>query len=169
MAAAVILLTFGCWVSWEDGRSMVIPDRAVGGALGLLLLGTLTGVLVPIEALLGFLLALVQMGLVYGIFRGRGMGLGDVKYACVLGGLLGPAAWVGALFCAALGALVCAGAGRVFRGESLKGRIPFAPYLTAGGLGAALVDMRGVGRLDGLDGLGAVGEGMPGGVFDVFG
>ena len=92
-----------------------------------------------------------------------------MKYACVLGGLLGPAAWVGALFWAALGALVCAGAGRVFRGESLKGRIPFAPYLTAGGLGAALVDMRGVGRLDGLDGLGAVGEGMPGGVFDVFG
>ena len=32
MAAAVILLTFGCWVSWEDGRSMVIPDRAGGGA-----------------------------------------------------------------------------------------------------------------------------------------
>ena len=133
-----MLLTFGCWVSLEDGRSMVIPDRAVGGGLGLLLLGTLTGALVPAEALLGFLLALLQMGLVYVIFRGRGMGLGDVKYACLLGGLLGPLQWVGALFWACSAALVFTVAARVFKGEPLRARIPFAPYLTAGGLAALL-------------------------------
>ena len=140
----VMLVTFGCWVSWEDGRSMVIPDRAVGAALGLLPLGTFMGSLMPIEVLLGLLLALVQMGLGYLVFRGRRMGLGDVKYACVLGGLLGPVQWVVALLSASFAALLCAGAGYVFKGESLKTRIPFAPYLTAGGLAATLSGMGGM-------------------------
>jgi leader peptidase (prepilin peptidase)/N-methyltransferase len=96
------------------------PVSAVGGALGLLTLG---GGL--------FLVAVVQP---------RGMGMGDVKLAALIGLVLGSLGWayVGV---AAMTAVLAGGLGAVAAlalGGSRKDAIPFGPYLAGGAIMAAL-------------------------------
>lgn len=82
----------------------------------------------------GALLAGTLLGLLHAVTRGRGLGLGDVKLASVIGfgvGLHGALICIGAAFVA--GALwgVCA----ILGGAAPRKSVAFAPFL---GLGAAL-------------------------------
>ncbi len=106
--------------------------------VGMATSGWLSG---PIPAaLLGALLgAAISGGLasVYGLVRGRhGLGMGDVKLLAVLGLFLGPYV----IMCMFLGSLLGVVAGIVAaRGRSSADtKIPFGPWLAAGGLLTAL-------------------------------
>ena len=78
--------------------------------------------------------------LVFALAYPRGMGMGDVKLAAVLGLYLGSAAAVavfsGVLFGAIAGVVVMARLG-VARGRKTK--VPFGPFLALGGVVALLV------------------------------
>lgn len=120
-------------------------DWENGHVFDLVLLGSAALLLVPVhdldalrEALLGAAAAAGLMLLPYAASRGRGLGLGDVKLACVLGlGLTAGGAvravWF-ACVCGGAVASVLLLARRVRAGDAL----PFAPFL-AFGSGLALL------------------------------
>lgn len=89
-----------------------------------MLLGAVTGV-----ALLGF------MGLVGGLlFRKPSLGLGDVKLAGMMGLYLEPARTAGMFILGVVLGAVFGGSALLFGGKGWGSRIPFGPYLAAGGL-----------------------------------
>lgn len=109
-----------------DLKYQIIPDSmlviaAIGAGLGGLWVNALAG--------LG---AALFFYMLWRITRGRGMGFGDVKLACVLGLLLGFPGIVIALYAAFLtGAIV--GVILILRGKAgLKSKIPFGPFLILG-------------------------------------
>jgi prepilin signal peptidase PulO-like enzyme (type II secretory pathway) len=67
-----------------------------------------------------------------------GLGFGDVKYAALLGFFTGPRFLPVAFLVAAAGGLVYALAAILFFGKSKDERIAFGPFLSAGGLAAAV-------------------------------
>lgn len=109
------------WTAWHRGPGAVL-DTALPALAGLALW---TGVLAGLRW----------------VTRGRGMGLGDVALAPVLGGVLGAAgiaeAVVGLFLAFGLGAL--AGAAVLVRGRGGGSRMPFGPAMLLGTLGGLLV------------------------------
>lgn len=92
-------------------------------------------------ALAGAALAGTLLGLLFAMSRGRGIGLGDVKLALVLGACLGTggalravgfAFVVGALFAVVL----------LFRGARRTSEVRFAPFLALGAAYALLASVR---------------------------
>lgn len=82
--------------------------------------------------------AACTLGTLYIVTRGRGVGLGDVKAAAVLGATLGPAASIRALGLAfvsgaavAIASLLC---GRTKIGDSVR----FAPFIALGAFGCVI-------------------------------
>lgn len=128
-----------------DARHKMIPNRLVYPSLVLFPVVILGGALAgggpdPVRAAIGFLAFGVGI-LVVALISPRGMGMGDVKLAALIGlvigavhlGSVGVAAGLGILF-GGLGAVaaLATGAGR-------KSRIPFGPFLAAGAMVAAFV------------------------------
>jgi leader peptidase (prepilin peptidase) / N-methyltransferase len=129
-------------ISWIDIRHRIIPNRLtypafLGFALYVIVAWLFDGGTDPARALIGamsyagvlFLVALVS----------RGMGMGDVKLALVIGLVLGSLGlrFVGVAAAAAvvfggLGGIVALAAGR-----DRKAMIPFGPYMAAGAVVAA--------------------------------
>lgn len=122
-----------------DIKYMIIPDYAVVG-LGLAALIyrvylTRSGVMM-IEDLWGAVAAgaLASLGfwLIHVLTKGKGMGLGDVKYVLVMGWLLG---WqrtvVGLMMAFVLGAVVGIGF-IVAKKKKMNQELPFGPFLVAG-------------------------------------
>jgi len=72
--------------------------------------------------------------LLYLVTRGKGMGFGDVKYALVMGFLLGyPKGLVGMFVSFVMGGVV--GVGLLITGKrKMKARVPFGPFLVGGTL-----------------------------------
>lgn len=84
----------------------------------------------------GLLFGAAFFGALVLVTRGRGMGMGDVKLAAVLGALFG---WPDILFLAVFAFVSGSVVGLleiVFRGKGLKSLLPFGPFLA---LGAALL------------------------------
>ena len=134
----VWLVLIGGWVSWADSRRMVVPDAAVMCGLAAVVAGCFAGTFSWAASLWGLVLATAQFGLVYLLLRGR-LGLGDVKYAGFLGALLGPFAWQTALAAAAVFALLHVLIVSAMERTLFKGPVPFAPFMTAGGLTAMIL------------------------------
>lgn len=126
-----------------DLRHRIIPNRLTYPALLLfppaVVLAWLVGQATdPVRALLG---ALLFGGTLFVVaIVSRGMGMGDVKLAAVIGLVLGALGlrYVGV---AAAAAIVLGGLGGLValaRGSSRKSAIPFGPYLAAGAVVAGL-------------------------------
>jgi prepilin signal peptidase PulO-like enzyme (type II secretory pathway) len=137
MIVPALFILLGGYASWVDSREYRIPDETV--ILGLLCVVGLcfAEILSWRSSLGGFALAGGQMGLVKILVQDR-FGWGDVKYALFLGGMLGPGAWMTALLFSVIGALMFFLAETTESRENLKGKLPFAPFLTAGGIAAFL-------------------------------
>jgi leader peptidase (prepilin peptidase)/N-methyltransferase len=148
--AAVLALFFAVLlaVAVIDAEHRIVPNRIVYPSLAgfgaLVLVGALlTGEMRLLPAVLGllafggglFLVALVS----------RGMGMGDVKLAALIGLVLGSLGlryvWVGAAAAILLGGLGAIAA-VVFLRMGRKQAIPFGPYLAAGAVLAAFVAPR---------------------------
>jgi leader peptidase (prepilin peptidase) / N-methyltransferase len=126
-----------------DLRHRIIPNRLTYPALLLFLVAVpaawlLGGDVDPVRALEG--LALFGGVLFLVAIVSRGMGMGDVKLAALIGLVLGSLGlrWVGV---AAGAAIVLGGLGAVVAlamGRGRKSAIPFGPYLAAGAVVAGL-------------------------------
>jgi leader peptidase (prepilin peptidase)/N-methyltransferase len=139
MAAALLdasLLVLLGAVTLTDLRWRLVPDGALVGALALAV--PLCAIDDP-AALPGRGLAALGAGaflLGAALVRPRGMGLGDVKLAAVLGVYLGPAV-VEALLAAFIAGSLAGLAILARHGWEARSRtIPFAPFLALGGLAA---------------------------------
>lgn len=124
-----------------DCEQFLLPDSLTVGALGLSLMGIvfihpnlsqLTDAVWWNQPLAGASLGALAIGGLYLITKGRGMGLGDVKLAPVLGLMLGGLGELVALSAAFLlgatvGLLLIA-----FGRAKLKSAVPFGPFLIVG-------------------------------------
>jgi prepilin signal peptidase PulO-like enzyme (type II secretory pathway) len=95
-----------------------------------------------VESLLGGALGLALFGCVWLLFRGR-MGLGDVKFAAVVGAFCGVAGLFAATLVAAVLGLLVALALIVKDRRNARNRIPFGPFLSAGGTAALVARLAG--------------------------
>jgi prepilin signal peptidase PulO-like enzyme (type II secretory pathway) len=127
-----IFAAFAIPISIIDIRSRRIPDALSFPCFFLLLLVRL--LLVPQPLFSHLAAALFALLLFLGVRAAtRGLGLGDVKFAAIIGLLCGFPGLLAAFLIAALLGIIAAlllirrGAGRSFP-------IPFAPFLTAGAL-----------------------------------
>lgn len=118
-------------IFFTDLKSGLIPDFAVAllffSSIGLVFL--MSTPLLP--AVLSGLGACLFFALLVLITKGKGMGLGDVKYAFVMGFLLGYPAIVVSLYIAFLTGGVVSSILIVWKKKSLKNTIAFGPFLVA--------------------------------------
>ncbi|MCY4638916.1 MAG: prepilin peptidase [Chloroflexi bacterium] len=142
-AEAALAAGFGgaFWVlASADLRSMVIPNRLVYPLLAAALLAAASGSWPDrgtTESAAGGLAALAVAIAVRVLSRG-GLGGGDVKMAALVGSVVG----ISALSAAALVTAVTGGAAAalllVARRAERSSRLPYGPFLAAGGLAALL-------------------------------
>ena len=147
LASACVALTI---IDLEHFR---LPNAIVYPLYPLLIVGLVVSALIDGEvpwtsALIGAGIWLAVIGGIWLLTRGRGMGLGDVKLAPILGATLGwvsvGSALVGLFAAFAVGAIV--GVALILRGQAgRKTAVPFGPFLVAGTmlgliLGAVIVD-----------------------------
>ncbi len=147
-AAAVLVVTSVLLViALIDLETQLIPDHltgplAVAVAVFLLATGwqnlvTATGAWLS-HWLVGSVVGVVSIGAIVGLTRGRGMGIGDIKLAGVMGMTLGGSLLLVALFVAfvsgAFAGLILVGTGRL----TMKSRLAFGPFLVAGWFAAVI-------------------------------
>ena len=134
----VLFLLAAIPVTAVDLREHRIPDARVVVGLFLAAWCASRGVdFRPEEALLGGVLGLMLFWCVHHFSRGR-MGMGDVKFASVVGAFTGAAGLCAAVFVAAVSGLAVALVLISLDRRNARARIPFAPFLSLGGA-AALV------------------------------
>lgn len=147
LLACLLFVVNGARLAWIDARTHLLPNRIIlpWYPFAVVLLGA-TAALEGDWAGLGrtLLAGLVLFGfyLLLHLIQPRGMGLGDVKLAGVLGLYLGYLGWshllLGTLAAFLLGAVV----GLVLiilRRVGLKSPLAFGPYMILGAAGALLV------------------------------
>lgn len=115
-AAVVLGLALAFWWAWQRGDAQ-LWDSLLGGAL-----------------------AVALFWCVWHFSRGR-MGMGDVKFASVVGAFCGAAGFFAAVFVAAVLGLVLALALIAMDRANARVKIPFAPFLSAGGTAALLAQL----------------------------
>jgi leader peptidase (prepilin peptidase)/N-methyltransferase len=127
-----------------DARHRIIPNRLVYPSLAMF------GAIVLVLALAGRDVSAARAGLgllAYGgglfavaLVSPRGMGMGDVKLAALIGLVLGALGWayLGVAVTAAVLAGGLGGVGALMAGRSRKDVIPFGPYLAGGAVLALL-------------------------------
>lgn len=123
-----------------DLEHLLLPDELTAATLGVMLLGIAWGGFPMVLGLpgaglgawwLGGVVGGGILGTLYFLTRGRGMGLGDVKLAAVLGLSLGGS---GALMFLGLAFTIGAGIGialLLMRRAGWKSEVPFGPFLIA--------------------------------------
>jgi len=128
-------------VTASDLRDRTIPNGAVVLGVGLALWWSWTrGPSAVLDALVGGIVGAGLFGGIWLLFRGR-MGLGDVKFAAVVGAFCGTLGLLVAVFISsALGLLVALVLISQDR-RRLRMRIPYAPFLSAGGAAALLAEL----------------------------
>jgi prepilin signal peptidase PulO-like enzyme (type II secretory pathway) len=129
-----IISSFLIIVFVYDLKYYIIPDKVIYPAIGVALIFDFLKS--DILGISGFLLsafcAAAFFFLIVLISRGKGMGVGDIKLAFLMGLFLGWPNIVVALFSAiVLGAII--GIGLIISGKkTLKSEVPFGPFLVAG-------------------------------------
>ncbi len=138
MSAAVLplFLLAAIPVAAVDLRERRIPNAAVVAGLALALCWAAgRGEASLTDSVLGGALGLLLLGGVWLLFRGR-LGMGDVKFASVVGAFCGAAGLFVAVFVAALLGLLAALVLIAMDRKNAQAKIPFAPFLSAGGAAA---------------------------------
>lgn len=141
IAEAIIFLAAALPICIYDLKELRIPNcLSLGGTVLLLCLPVLVGPDALVSKSAGVLLG-------WGIFlltrfiTGGKLGLGDVKFAGMMGAAVGIRWWIAAMGYAAAAGLLTAlsllAVGRITR----ETRLPFAPFLTVGTIGAILTRM----------------------------
>jgi leader peptidase (prepilin peptidase)/N-methyltransferase len=127
-----------------DARHRIIPNRLTYVSLGLfaaaILAAAIGGMAVSIEGAAIGCAAYAGGLLAIALIAPSGMGMGDVKFAAVIGVVLG-ALGLRYVAAAALLAVLAGGIGAVVAlalGRGRKGTIPFGPYMAGAGAVAAL-------------------------------
>lgn len=132
LALASILIV----VFFADIRFGIIPDAVVFPGIGLVLLRRFVDAWFfktdMVSPLLTSLVAFSLFFLIVLLTRGRGMGLGDVKYAAFMGLLLGFPGTVYALYIAFLTGAFASVILIVGKKRKWKQTIPFGPFLVVG-------------------------------------
>jgi prepilin signal peptidase PulO-like enzyme (type II secretory pathway) len=118
-----------------DLRSRRIPD--VLSLTGLALLLVFDALTAASPLLPGLLAAALAVSLFFALRAAtRGLGLGDVKLAALVGLFVGPRGLIPALLVAALGGLAFAAYSILIRKRGAREKVPFAPFLVAGAYAA---------------------------------
>ena len=140
-AALPFFLLAALPVTAVDLRERRIPNLAVATGLALAIWwGWSRGVPALADCMLGGALGIVTLGAVWLAFRGR-LGMGDVKFAAVVGAFCGSAGFYLAAFVAALLGLLTALVLIAMDRRNVRARIPFAPFLSIGGTAALLAQL----------------------------
>lgn len=150
--ASLLFLAFSLPIAIVDLRRLRIPDALSLG--GLVFALALTTLLSP-AALPGRLAAsAVACGAFFLLRRATGnkLGMGDVKYSAFMGAVLGLEGWFMAVLLASLMGLLVVMPLLAARRLKPEDRVPFAPFLAAGGTvwfvgGAGLFRALGTGGL----------------------
>jgi leader peptidase (prepilin peptidase)/N-methyltransferase len=122
-------------VTLIDFDHQIIPNKiTLPAAIAALVIGAITDpAFLPTQLISG--LAAATFLLVFVVAYPRGMGLGDVKLAGVLGLFLGASVAVAIMAGVLLGTIVGAGVmARVGVAAGRKTKLPFGPFLAVGGL-----------------------------------
>jgi len=144
--ACVLFLVNGARLAWIDARTHVLPNRIIVpwypfAVVLLLSTAALAGDWAGLGRVLLAGLALFCFYLLLHVIQPRGMGLGDVKLAGILGLYLGYLGWPHVLLGTLLAFLLGAVVGLVLiilRRAGLKSALAFGPYMIAG-TGTALL------------------------------
>ena len=121
-----------------DARTGRIPDRVTRPASAIALAAAAATGLVS-AAILGAVTVGGSLLLLYAITRGRGLGLGDVKLAAVIGIGFGPAVGLAALGVAFVAGGIYASWLLATKRADRRDPLPFGPFLAAGTVVAALI------------------------------
>ena len=125
----IILLVFSAVF---DFKYMILPDFSTI----ILFLVAFAGVVFDEKNIIPYLLSAVGAAgfllFLHVITKGKGMGMGDVKYALFMGLLLGPEKTVIAFYVAFITGALVGLAGMVIRKIGRKTVIPFGPFLILG-------------------------------------
>jgi leader peptidase (prepilin peptidase) / N-methyltransferase len=139
LTLALVFVTMLAAVTITDLERRVIPNVVL--AVGALIGAGLVSVAYP-DALVEHGVAAAAAGgglLMVAVAYPRGMGMGDVKLAAVMGLYLGRAVAPALLIAFAAGALVGTGLMLRYGTAARKRAIPFGPFLALGGLAALFV------------------------------
>ena len=129
-------------IAWIDIEHRIIPNRItypafIAFAVYVVVAWAFDGGTDPVRALIG---ALLYAGVLFVVaIVSRGMGMGDVKLALVIGVVLG-ALGLRFVAVAAAGAVLFGGIGGIVAlatGRDRKSAIPFGPYMAAGAVAAS--------------------------------
>jgi leader peptidase (prepilin peptidase) / N-methyltransferase len=135
VALGLVLVVVLVPVTLIDFDHQIIPNKiTLPAALSALVIGAITGpAYLPTQLISG--VAAAGFLLVFVLAYPRGMGMGDVKLAGVLGLFLGVSVSVAIMAGVLLGAIVGAGVmARVGVAQGRKTKLPFGPFLAAGGV-----------------------------------
>lgn len=136
MVAATLAICAACISAQTDIQCGLIFDAVSLGAIALLLLrGASTGTFMA--AFLGCAVLSLLLGALWWASGGRGIGLGDVKFAGVIGSAFGLAWGLAALGAAFIGGGVVAAALLLSGRAQRKTALPLAPFLALGCIVAA--------------------------------
>lgn len=132
LVVLLILVSLFVFIFVVDLEHQLILDDAVFAGLGfVILLYFLTSTPLITNLLAGFCASLFLL-IIYFATRGRGMGLGDVKFAILGGLILGPSLTVSWMFLS----FILGGIIGIFllltKSAKLKDKIAFGPFLIAG-------------------------------------
>jgi leader peptidase (prepilin peptidase)/N-methyltransferase len=142
LPAFLVMMVAGTAISIVDLRERRIPNRMLlvaGPTVAVLLVAglMLRGDPGRILAMLGGAAALFALYFVIALIAPAAMGMGDVKLAALLGAALGAAgwtAWLAGLLAAFLIGGIVSLVALATRRVTLRGSIPFGPWMIAGAL-----------------------------------
>lgn len=120
-------------IFFADLKYQIIPDEALVAMTFFTVPLILIKKTLP-DSIFGGIVLTGLMYFLYFITRGRGMGFGDVKYALVMGLLLGLVGGLLGLYIAFITGAVVSMILIVFSQKGLKSKIPFGPFLIFGTL-----------------------------------
>jgi len=135
IALGLVLVVVLVPVTLIDFDHQIIPNKiTLPAALSALVIGVITDpAYLPTQLICG--VAAAGFLLIFVLAYPRGMGLGDVKLAGVLGLFLGVSVAVAIMAGVLLGTIVGAGVmARVGVAQGRKTKLPFGPFLAAGGV-----------------------------------
>ena len=139
LAWNLLFITVLIFLASFDFQFTEIPDEVSLPAAALAFLGSfLNFTVTPLMSLTGLLVGGGFFAIIVLLSQGRWMGGGDIRMGLLLGALLGWKGFLVALFLASFSGSVLGIIQILQKKRKLKSALPFAPFLTAGGIIALL-------------------------------